>query len=300
MNFKSLILVLVFACLAFAQQQKLVIDTFEVDTGTLIIIIDSQQLPQTLTNSTRDELILGGERDLILTAVSGRDNQVLTSGVATSAWSVSTPNDVSGLAQIQYDGFDNSPILNPTGLGNFDLTANQANSFSFLIQSDLATEYTVGIYTATGNRFFTIEVEGGDVPNEYIVPFSSFNQTGDFSQVGAITLELAAFTNVDALVIFFATFGPNTTVPVPPPPPPVPAPSRTPEPEVEWYTFDDDDEGRSPCGDEPDRVTYFLEDNDVVYYYFYGFDPVVEFSSVSSAPLLVTGMLTFFALINLF
>jgi len=76
---------------------------------------------------------------------------------------------------------------------------------------------------------------------------------------------------------------------------------------VEWYTFDDDDEGRSPCG-EVERQTYFLADDNLIYYYFYGnsindddFVPVY-YSSVDgngAGTLAVSVLVSLFALLAL-
>jgi hypothetical protein len=310
MNFKSILVLLAFTCLAFAQVEKLVIDDFLVDTSPLIILINDQNsFPISQVGYTEDSGILGGQRDLILTVTGGSNNQVITSGVSTDSWYVATPNAAAGSAIVQYDGVDNSETVNPTGLGAIDLTAEQANSFHFRIQSDHPTQYTIGVYTPAGDSFYTLEVQGGNSIVQYEVSFSSFPQPVDFTRVGAIVLELRALTNVDAFIVGFATWGPEIVSPSPTPsvtpstsPTATPTPSRTPEPVIDWYTFDDDDEGKSPCGDEPDRITYFLRDNDVVYY-FYGFpDPVVELSSTNSASTLFSGFTVMIVvlLVNLF
>merc|ERR1712137_260813 len=72
-----------------------------------------------------------------------------------------------------------------------------------------------------------------------------------------------------------------------------PSPSPTPAAGFTWYTFDDDDNGRSPCGDEPDRRTYWVSDDNIIYYYFFGGnqrDVVVVDDSASSASALVAGL----------
>merc|ERR1711898_76792 len=91
----------------------------------------------------------------------------------------------------------------------------------------------------------------------------------------------------------------------PPQPPPTPGASPSPSPAggFTWYTFDDDDNGRSPCGDEPDRRTYWVSDDNLIYYYFYGFDrpQVLADESANSGAIismsaLVAGIVAFFAL----
>merc|ERR1712137_953371 len=241
------------SCVALGQVTKLILDPFEPDTNTVIILIQNGNLPQTETAFTQGSQIVGGERDLSLTANSGNNNEVLTSGVAGGTWNVATPNGATGTGILQYDGVDGSFNRNEQGLGNLDLTLDQANGFRFLISSDLPTDYTFRVYTSTGLGTAELSVPGG----------------ANFAQVGAIEIEVQLLPNVDSLISSFTTVGPAVATPSPNPSQ-APAASRSPDAEIDWYTFDDDDNGRSPCGDEPDRKTYFLQDDNIIYYYFYG------------------------------
>jgi len=274
------------------------IDPFEPDTPSLILIIDGSLLPQTLTASTQGSGILGGERDLSLTAETGPDGRVLTAGVSLSQWDVSTPNGASGFAVMQYDGIDGSTTLNPTGLGGEDFTSLGADGLRATIQTDIDTEYTFTIYdTSGGQGDFIITVPGAiDLLTDYSIPFAGFTGNADFSSIGAIEILIELFENVDSTISLVGVEGTNIV--------PVPSPNPTPEPD-DWYTFDDDDDGLSPYGDEePHRRTYFLDDDRVIYYYFYGQlddgDTVyVGFDSGSDGNTLFTSTVLLFTVITI-
>jgi len=105
------------------------------------------------------------------------------------------------------------------------------------------------------------------VPNDYYVVFTAFSGNADFTRVGSVSLSIQALNDVDTFVNLFALAGPDST----PPPPPAVSASPSPIPGDTWYRFDDDDDGKSPCGEEADENTVFLADNNIIYYYFYGF-----------------------------
>jgi len=286
-----LLLFAVFACV-FAQnrEDKRIIDPFTPDTDPIIILIQNQnQLPITEEAFTRDAGIMGGERDLSLTAESGNNNLVLTAAVTSGQWSVSTPNSARGFALMQYDGVDGSTGLAQNGLGAQNLVSDGGDSFRLLIQSDIETLYTFFVYSNGGSSSeFSLTIPGDDTTNEYFLAFDDFQGNADFTNVGAIEILIEAFDNVDTFVELFHTSGLPVPTPSPVPSPPAnPSRSATPTPEVfTWYTFDDDDDGVSPCGDEEPRRTYFVSDNNIVYYYFYGFEEPIEIETASSASMI--------------
>jgi len=264
---KTVALLVVFAlvCSVFAQRvDKVVLDTYETSTPPLIILLDETALPQTATASTSDASIIGGERDLILTAEDGPNNSILTSGVSGGQWSVAAPHSSSGFSIMQYDGIDGSPNLNKAGL-TADLSTNGADSLHLILQADQDTEYTVTLYSGSSTSSATVDVPGDQTSHDYYILFTQFQGSANLNSVGAIEVRVEMFVDVDAFISLFATAGPTAA-----PPPPGVSPTPTPEVGTFWYTFDDDDEGRSPCGDEPDRKTFFLADDNVIYYYFYG------------------------------
>jgi len=274
-------LVAITCCFAQTLVDKVEIDSFEVQSDTLIIVVGYDAFPITQTSAVQNAGILGGERDLLLTVETGEQGLVFSTGVTGGQWSVAAPNGASGYALMQYDGVDGSIALNNVGLGGVDLTVNSASAFRTFIQSDIDTFYTFRIYSGNAESQFVQNIPGDDTTHEYVINFTSFSGSADFTNVGAIEIEVDAANNVDTFVQFFGTAGivaESVT--------PTPAPSIAPSPtaaQFTWYTFDDDDNGRSPCVDNENRKTYFLSDDNIIYYYFYGFDEPAQVVTVSSA-----------------
>lgn len=268
------------------------IDPFTPDTPTIIVTIVESQLPITQTAFTQDAGILGGERDLSLTAETGTSNRILTAGVTDGEWDVSTPNGASGIAIMQYDGTDASINLNTRGLGGENFVALGGSGLRATIQTDIDTEYTFTVYDMNGGQSsITIPVPGEvNVLTDYSLPFSSFSGNADFTNVGAIEIDIELFANVDSTISLIGVEGSVNSASATPQP--NPSASSTPA-GSNWYTFDDDDDGISPCGDEePHRRTYFLSSDRVIYYYFYGQvddgDTVIVLESGSDGNVLFT------------
>jgi len=99
--------------------------------------------------------------------------------------------------------------------------------------------------------------------------FSSFTGSCAFTNVGAIVLTVAADNNVDSTLFFLKTSGTPPVASASPAPPP-PAPSGTAAPSTHvgftWYTFDEE---REPCEQAVPRRPYFMNDDNIVYYYAY-------------------------------
>ena len=281
MSSKSFVVLVAFVSLCFAQvtEIKSTIDPFTVTTPTIVILLTAtSQYPVSDSRFTVDNSILGGERDLILTVDSGTDGLIVSSGVNGGRWDVGTPNGASGFVLMQYDGSDNSATLNRNGLG-VNLLANSANSFRAVIQSDIDTEYTFRVFSGSSQSTFTQSIPGDDTSREYVFPFTSFSGSANFANVGAIEIQINANDNVDTFVEFFGTTGPQVET-VTPSPLPSASTSRGPA-KFTWYTFDDDDNGREPCNDTVARPNYFVNDANVIYYYFYGFDDYVTINSAT-------------------
>lgn len=288
-----LVLALVSAVFAQTREDLAFVDDYAVATGPLIIVIPSNpsfDIEQTaFTNDATG--IIGGQRDLAIVAEDGDSGKVLTSGVSNGEWTLSTPQDTSGYALMQYDGVDSeislgNPSLNP-GLGPFDVTfAGRGDSFRLLIETDIQTQYEFTLYDSQGRTSTaTLVIPGDDAVHEFFIFFNDFDGNADFTQTAAIEVLIEAFNNVDTVIDAFTISGPiQPSSSLPPVPSSLPSPP--PPGGFTWYTFDDDDNGRSPCADDVERRTYFLDDNAVVYYYFYGFD-YVEASPSSASTLAV-------------
>merc|ERR1711974_443100 len=194
-----------------------------------------------------------------------------------------------------------------------DITANQAQQFRFVIESDFATIYTLIINDMQGRSSdLIVDAIGDDVERDYTFDFNSFVGNADFTNVGSIVLEVEAFAEVDTVITFFGTIGPSNqpsasrTPNPPPPPPPGASPSQTPTPTpapsgngFTWYTFDDDDNGRSPCGDEQPRKTYFVSDDNIIYYYFFGVNDHLVTTTESGSSILAVAVIFTTAVIAL-
>lgn len=287
MNFKTVFL---FSALILAASAQVDLQAFDIFSTDLIVdpIITTGSYPQVASNSVLDSGVPGGERDLAIVAESGPSNRVVSTTVSAAVWSVSTPTEVSGFSLMQYDGVDGVTQLDgPTvnGLGGFDVTLNgAATALHVIIDSDQDTEYTFHFYDSNNQLSSSpaIQIAGGTNFEDYFVNFSDLDGSANLASLGAMEIVIEAFGTVDTLMQGFFISGPET-VPVPSiPPVPTPAPEASPN-GFTWYTFDDDDNGRSPCGDEPDRRSYFLSDDNIVYYYFFGFDFTTQEASSSDA-----------------
>merc|ERR1712063_237211 len=253
------------------------------------IVVNPNDLPETLFQAVESDGVVGGERDMQLTIVTGGNLQITTSSISGNTWNVANAKANVGSAFLQYDGVDGSATLNTDGLGGVDITANNGLRFRLLLESDLATLYTITVADVEGRTSESvIDVAGDDTTQEYVIDFDDFQGNADFTNVGAVEIEVELFTQTDAILSLFAVVGPNV-----PSPSNSPAPSSslsntpTPSPIVAtWYTFDDDDEGVSPCGDEPSRKTYWVSDDDIIYYYFFGFNDGLDTVSASSSSIL--------------
>jgi len=184
--------------------------TLEIDPFTAItdslILLSSPPYPQMVQTSTSASSILGGERDILLQFNTGSDNRVAVTGVSGNSWSVSFPIGGTGVAMLQYDGVDGSTTLNPVGLGGIDLTQNGGTSFHLLVYTDNQLTVVIRVYSSA-SAFSSVEVVLiGNVgqQQELFLSFTSFSGNADFSNVGAIELELDTIGNVDILVPLFA------------------------------------------------------------------------------------------------
>jgi hypothetical protein len=270
------------------QVERLTIDNYnEGSNQVLIVLTDPFTLPTSSTSfyaatgGPTSKNILGGERDLQYTAETGSAGRVFSTSVSVvdgeGQWEISTPNGGSGTVLMQYDGVDGTMNLNLNGFapvdsataGGIDITEKgKGIAFHLEVVTDIDTAYTFKVYSPDGSVCTAqVTVKGGGVSLDAIVNFSSFTGNCDFNNVGAIELYVDANENVDTITSFFTTVGaPNDG---PAPPPPVGGPGFT------WYTVDDDFD-RYPCGEEPPRRSYFVSNQNIVYYYFYKFDEYVN------------------------
>jgi len=311
----ALLVLCALACVTLAQTRVdlNIIDPFDVDTTPLVIILNPADLPVTETGFTQDNNILGGERDLILTVTDGDDQSIVTSSVSDGSWSISTPGSAEGFSIMQYDGRDASSTLNRNGLGGVDFTSGGADSLHCFIQSDIETTYTFTIYSGSASSVAVVDIPGDDTLNEYFIRYSQdFDGSASFTSVGAFEIRVEANVDVDSFITIVATNGIPPASPTPLSPSPIPSVdpsasvppsnSATPSPKFgfTWYTVDDDN-GREPCEDERPLPPYFMDNENIIYYYFYGATSEIglstAFNSQSSGSILVPTISGLLALI---
>ena len=181
----------------------ILIDDFS-DGSDIIVIVLSSQLPaptsdfSIYTSSLGSTFILGGERDLQLTVVSGSVGRVIATAVYNGQWEISSPTGASTQFLIQYDSFDNSMNLNRNGLGPIDLTSNGlGKGFKISGETDIPTTMSIFVYSPSGICSFTFSMVQGSVEQDYFILFSQFSEGCDFTNVGAIELLVDGTPNMD-------------------------------------------------------------------------------------------------------
>jgi len=304
---KVAVFLVLLAAAVFAQDElidKLIIDDFTVganqhslevelaanlEEGENSIIVDSS------FNSPGCTGLVGCGRDMQLEVFSGFANREFTSDIFEipygytfeAEWAVSNPKTSSSECRLQYDGTDGSFDLDLNGLGGIDVTDDGfTTDLFFSAVSDITIEYVVIFYDVDGG-ICELDVDIPATPGAYdyeetffLFGLDEFSNGCDMTRIGAMEVFLPSDDAVDAIVRQIKLVG-N-------PPPGNPPPASPPPPGgFTWYTFDDDDNGRSPCEDERPRVTYFVKDDNVIYYYFFGVNDGIDFGdSASSASML--------------
>lgn len=126
-----------------------------------------------------DATILGGERDLfveLLTQSASNPNAKAEIGVAGGALSFSVGSLASGTGTVQWDGADNTILLDPIGLGGFDLIADGSTSFQVdTLFSDLGYRFDIEAFTdATTWTKISFLASAVNSPTTSFIPFSGF------------------------------------------------------------------------------------------------------------------------------
>lgn len=209
------------------------IDAFDKTTSTLVITIPNDPVfpisVEGTTTGTFEDGIFGNERNLVLTALEGNPTQVVSSGInSDSRYASTTPPQAAAISMVQYDGADDSSVLDPGGLFNVnglntDLTINNAFTFHMFAEADIPTNVIFRVYSGSASDYCTMLVllPGDDTVHEYFLDFDDFDMEGngcDFTNVGAIEVEVDMFENVDVIIQYIALYGPIIS----------PTPTRTP------------------------------------------------------------------------
>jgi len=197
------------------------IDTFDAVTPTILIVVpNNPSFPMASEQTTivgSSDGVIGNERNLLLTVLSGESNDVLSTGVSNSDFSCTTPQDATGVTLLQYDGSDSSSALNPNGLRQVsglstNLRDGDAFAFHARMESDHPTNVIFRVYSGSSTNYCEAiqPLPGDDVVHDYFVNYNEFNDIGsgcDFSNVGAIEVVVEVRRNIlRYLIFFFAKF----------------------------------------------------------------------------------------------
>ena len=183
MRSTTLLFVLVLCCAG--QVSALTIDDFSVDHPLIF-----QNGPGSQATSVAAGV--GGERSIEATVDSGAFLLVdVTSGTLSHAQSPGT----LATTNVQWDGTDMSPMLDPVGLGGVDLTDGGIhNAVAITLEfADLNAVLTFNVYTDGSNAStFTLALPGGANNQLLVLPFSDFTTLlgsgATFTNVGAIEM----------------------------------------------------------------------------------------------------------------
>eukprot|EP01115_Flamella_aegyptia_P013295 TRINITY_DN6_c0_g3_i1.p1 TRINITY_DN6_c0_g3~~TRINITY_DN6_c0_g3_i1.p1 ORF type:complete len:534 (+),score=186.18 TRINITY_DN6_c0_g3_i1:110-1711(+) len=194
---KVLFVLALLVALVFTQTSN--IDTLSGVSNKLEVAGTSSE---TKFESTSQSDILGGERDMILegTGEGSSSNCESETFIENGEWFANNGQTCSAKAVLQYDGVDGSSNR-ALGLG-FNLN-NAGAAFLVKIQTDLPTSFTIGLYSSGGQSTFTENIQASSNLVDHVINYGQFGGNADFSNIGAIELEIAATINTDVIVTFF-------------------------------------------------------------------------------------------------
>lgn len=185
-----------------AQADPILIDDFSVEQDVGLIGIDDF-IPSS-SQVGADGSIIGGFRDI--EAMGDADNFFDTRLTAEDGTLTFSNNvNTTGAGNIVWDGDDDPTVLDPTGLGGIDITNNNGWVLDRLlveiISADLGglelnfTIYDLANNVSTLSRTFSQAIA---TPVTSAFLFDDFSGTADFTNVGAIQLEVAGPAEIDA------------------------------------------------------------------------------------------------------
>lgn len=189
--------------------------------GTTIDRFDEPNPPQSIQTSSATPATssvsglanaVGGERDLYVERVSGSLNVDLNANFPSGFLNYSANFFEIGIGRVNWDGVDGSPLVNATGLGSVDLT-NSGLSSGLLTEigsTRTGTTITYTVHTGSGIGTQSVTLPGTGGTDKVFVAFDDFTGTPDFTDVGAIELEInATVANTAVLATFVQSQGPT-------------------------------------------------------------------------------------------
>jgi hypothetical protein len=162
----------------------------------------------TVSNSAAATEAIGGERDVSASFTSGTGSlDIQIDNLNSNLFSFASGLDVIGTATLQYDGADNSPALNGTGLGGVNLSSgNSAAGIVIATRGDSpGATVVLRLYSSAANfSTTTVNIPDQALVEEFFVPFSAFTVGGgtgaNFTSIGAIEAIINGVIELDARV----------------------------------------------------------------------------------------------------
>lgn len=206
-------------CIFFAHEASadFVISPFNADQQ--VLVSGTPAGPKTSFNHAVAATSIGGFRTIVLNrlgpantrATLTADSNVTQSGFFT----FSSPAGVTGSAELQFDGNDNSVAIDPNGLGGVDITEGGLDTgFLFRMVADMAAPLTITAYSGAGNvstASVLFPVNGTFTPVLVYVPFTAFGVVSgsgaDFASIGALSflIDGSNSPSLDAQIDFITT-----------------------------------------------------------------------------------------------
>jgi len=228
------VLALVALCSGQGFRDLFVIDNFEVNTPTQVIVIpQNPTFPITRFVQTQSSTIAGGERDIFLQCNGGGSSLLMSASVSGGNYTASTPNGARGFSTLTFDGEDASTNLDTSGLfgtGFSNWRAEGGFALRVSMRSDITTTVTFRVYSGSANSVCTSTqtVPAGLTDQIYLLDFDDdWSGNCDFSNVGALDINFQQNDNVDVILQFISVYAP---IPTTPSPSPSPTRTRTPTP----------------------------------------------------------------------
>lgn len=195
----SLLLTLVMIISAVAA--NLVIDAFDTPGPTITLTFLS---PGTQNGNGSAPGGLGGERDVVVTASATTTNDSygfrVETGGGASKLSIETSASVRATTNVIWDGTADADktVVDPSGLGGIDFVDGTNDGFHLeAIYNDNPVQIVMHVWeNSTGTEATaSINLPAGitiDDHVDFFIPFASFSPAIDFTDVGAVMLEINA------------------------------------------------------------------------------------------------------------
>eukprot|EP00276_Gloeochaete_wittrockiana_P012159 CAMPEP_0184370594 /NCGR_PEP_ID=MMETSP1089-20130417/162920_1 /TAXON_ID=38269 ORGANISM="Gloeochaete wittrockiana, Strain SAG46.84" /NCGR_SAMPLE_ID=MMETSP1089 /ASSEMBLY_ACC=CAM_ASM_000445 /LENGTH=371 /DNA_ID=CAMNT_0026713235 /DNA_START=85 /DNA_END=1201 /DNA_ORIENTATION=+ len=158
------------------------------------------------SNSTvTDDSATGNERSTFLNFIkSAGGGETSVYSIQQNAVYFSSSFGVTASFTLQYDG-DNSATLNPSGLGELDLTyRSRAEGFLFRISSDHVAGLNVRVHSANGGFSAfntTIAATPSDSYDHILVPFHMLQGSADVQRVGSVEVTVIMTSDATDLIM---------------------------------------------------------------------------------------------------